>query len=319
MNDISDDSPFAESAIGALLGCAVGDAVGELAFAYRERSDLMMAAAHMPLLRYTDDTAMAIALAESLIAAEGVDTEALGETFARHYAAEPTRGYGPGPPAIFAEAARTGASYTEAARSLYGGEGSFGNGAAMRIAPLGVAFHADSDTLYTMACRSAAVTHAHPIGQDGAAVLATAVALATAHHIAQETIAPKVFADRVRQAAQTALIEEKMAIVEDAIAEDWPATAVADAVGRSVAVPESMPFAVYAFLQTPEDSLACLNCAVLNGGDRDTLGAMALSIAGAYLGPQGLRKVLINRLEGRDRLIALGWQLAKCFGADETP
>ena len=304
---------LSESAVGAMLGCAVGDAVGELAFELRSRNDLMATAARLPVLRYTDDTVMAIALAESLIATGALDAGDLGDRFARHYEAEPWRGYGPGPPRIFEEVAETGISYAEAARKLYKGEGSLGNGAAMRIAPLGVALFDDLERLYEAACASAEVTHAHPEGQDGAAIQATAVALATRHHVAGTALDPAAAAARLAATARTDSIQAKMRIVERAISEDWTPTEAADEIGRSVAVGESMPFAVYAFLRTPDDSLACKETAILNGGDRDTLGAMAMAISGAYLGPQGLRKVLTNRLERRDHIADLGHQLAARF------
>lgn len=304
-----------ESAHGVLLGCAIGDAVGEMAFKFKERSELMATAARLPVLRYTDDTAMTIALAESLIACGELDAGDLGDRFARAYEAEPWRGYGPGPPRIFARVAETGVSYAEAARALYDGQGSLGNGAAMRVAPLGVILHHDLDRLYEAACASAEVTHAHPEGQDGAAVQATAVALATAHHLADTEIDPAEVAARLRATARTEALQAKMDIVARALAEDWTAVEAADAIGRSVAVGESMPFAVYAFLATPPDSLRCMDTAILNGGDRDTLGAMAMAIAGAYLGPQGLRKVLTNRVEHRDQLTNLGRRLAERFPA----
>ncbi len=309
------DDRLTESAVGALLGCAMGDAVGEMAFKFKERSDLMATAARLPVLRYTDDTAMAIALAESLVACGQLDAADLGDRFARAYEAEPWRGYGPGPPRIFARVAETGVSYAEAARSLYNGEGSLGNGAAMRVAPLGVALYPDLDRLYDAACASAEVTHAHPEGQDGAAVQATAVALATAHHVAGTELDPSDAAARLRATARTENLQAKMDIVARALAEDWTPVQAADAIGRSVAVGESMPFGLYAFLATPGDSLRCMDVAILNGGDRDTLGAMAMAIAGAYLGPQGLRKALANRVERRDDLADLGRRLAQRFPA----
>lgn len=306
---------LSESAIGVLIGCGIGDAVGELAFTLRDRNDLMATAAHRPVIRYTDDTAMMIAVAEALVETGDIEPEDLGSRFARHYAAEPWRGYGPGPPKIFDEAARTGVGYVSVARNLYGGAGSFGNGAAMRVAPVGVAFHEDPNAVDEAARRSAMPTHAHPVGQDGAAVQAMAVALATGHHILDRTLDARHTAVRLRETAKTDAIREKMDIVVSALDGDWSPMATADAIGRSIAVAESMPFAVYAFLRSPEDSLNCQDIAVLNGGDRDTLGAMAMAISGAYLGPAGLRKVLTNRLERRDDLRALGERLATRFPA----
>lgn len=46
------------------------------------------------------------------------------------------------------------------ARSLFGGQGSFGNGSAMRVAPLGAYFADDLDMVVEQAERSAVTTHA---------------------------------------------------------------------------------------------------------------------------------------------------------------
>ena len=304
-----------KAAVGMLLGCAVGDAVGELAFAQRERADLIAIAALMPVLRYTDDTAMTAVLAQSLIDHGDVVSDPLGAAFAAAYNAEPKRGYGPGPPRLFARVAASGLSYAEAAQELYDGHGSWGNGAAMRVAPVGLAYRDDPAALYAAACTSAAVTHAHPVGQDGAAVQARAVALATHAHLAGETLDPAAVAADLQGFARTEVIADKMACVAALLDAGAEAGTVADAVGRSVAVEESMPFAVYAFLASPEDSLKTLYTAVLNGGDRDTLGAMAGAISGAYLGPEGLRKALTKRVENRETLIGLGQKLAAAFPA----
>jgi len=97
----------------------------------------------------------------------------LGDTFRYNYQKEPWRGYASGPPTIFSMVERSGITYAEASSTLFGGSGSFGNGAAMRIAPVGLFFHNSLD-LYGKACISASVTHAHPVGMDGAAVQARA-------------------------------------------------------------------------------------------------------------------------------------------------
>jgi len=66
-----------------------------------------------------------------------------------------------------------------------------------------------------------------------------------------------------------------------------------------VAVHESLPFALYSFLRHPKSFADCLFCAILHGGDRDTLGAMACAVSGAYVGidsiPQSWRQKLENR------------------------
>ncbi|MGE5312327.1 MAG: ADP-ribosylglycohydrolase family protein, partial [Nitrospirota bacterium] len=139
--------------LGAMVGSAVGDAIGELAFHAPERARLEALVEHLDILRYTDDTAMAVGLAESLIEVGAIDHQHLGEIFRRNYRKEPWRGYASGPPTLFAQVERSGLSYQEAARRLFGGEGSLGNGAAMRIAPLGCFFRS-SPQLYEQAAAS---------------------------------------------------------------------------------------------------------------------------------------------------------------------
>jgi poly(ADP-ribose) glycohydrolase ARH3 len=161
--------------LGAMIGSAVGDAIGELAFHYPERNKLSEVVEGVAELRYTDDTAMAIGLATSLVKKGYLDGQDLGETFRRNFEREPWRGYATGPPTIFTMVRSLGIPYAQAAQSLFGGSGSFGNGAAMRIAPLGLFFH-ESLQIYEHACDSAEVTHSHPVGKDGAALQARAVA-----------------------------------------------------------------------------------------------------------------------------------------------
>jgi len=69
-----------------------------------------------------------------------------------------------------------GTSWKAAARRAFGGEGSCGNGGAMRSAPIGAYFADDYDRVLFEAKLSAEVTHAHPDGQTGAAAVALGAA-----------------------------------------------------------------------------------------------------------------------------------------------
>ncbi|MGD2206059.1 MAG: ADP-ribosylglycohydrolase family protein, partial [Anaerolineae bacterium] len=140
--------------LGGMIGSALGDAIGEMAFRRPSQAGLRAWIGQAERLVYTDDTAMALGLAESLAEVGGVDPQRLGDTFRANFVQEPWRGYASGPPTVFALVERQGMTYVEAARSLFGGEGSFGNGATMRIAPLGLFFHGAPD-LYEQARASA--------------------------------------------------------------------------------------------------------------------------------------------------------------------
>ncbi len=85
---------------------------------------------------WTDDTAMAISIVEVLRAKEGIDPQELAAAFARRYVVDPARGYGRGAHEVLAEIS-IGVPYDKAARALFKGQGSCGNGSGMRSAPIG--------------------------------------------------------------------------------------------------------------------------------------------------------------------------------------
>jgi len=162
----------------ALEGLATGDAFGERFFTHPDTVARRLAARELPPApwAWTDDTAMALSVVEVLDRHGRIDRDALAEAFARRYAAEPVRGYGAGAHRLLQEIG-AGASWADAAPALFGGSGSFGNGGAMRVAPVGAYFADDPERAAAEAVRSAEPTHAHPEGQAGAAAVAVATAL----------------------------------------------------------------------------------------------------------------------------------------------
>ncbi len=293
--------------LGGLVGSALGDAIGELAFRYHDEMSLGAVVEHSNVLTYTDDTAMAIGLAETIVQTGHLDEKHLGDVFKSNFTREPWRGYASGPPELFAMVDEQGLSYTEAAGRLFDGQGSLGNGAAMRIAPVGL-FYYDAPDLYAQVRQSSIVTHAHPVGIDGAAVLAYAIARAVSLE-PNEVFPSELFSLELVSFAKTAEFRAKMACVKTLLAENAPADEAARQLGRSVMAHESVPFAIYSFLRYPNSFNDCLFCAVLNGGDRDTLGAMACAIAGAYLGIEAIPEAWRARLEKGQYIESLALQL----------
>lgn len=289
---------------GALLGTALGDGVGApfegRASVPRDAVEDWLAADDE--LTWTDDTAMALALSTSLVEQDGdVDLTDLGDCFAAAYEEEPWRGYGAGPPRIFA-AARKGTPYVEAAAALFGGSGSFGNGAAMRAAPVGVVAAPHPVEAARLARRQALVTHAHVLAQDGAALIAMAVAVA----------AEGDPSDRLADLGQHLETEEFKRALEHALEladEDDPAR-LGRALGNGVAALASVPTALACFLGAPDDPREVLVRAVTVGGDTDTIAAMAGAVVGARVGAQGLPSRLLARLERHDRIVDLADELA---------
>ena len=293
---------------GALLGTAIGDAVGaptEGASAVDEAEVRWWMTSSRPL-RWTDDTAMTLGLARSLVERDGeVDPQHLGDTFAADHRAEPWRGYGAGPPKVFAEA-RRGTPYLEAAAALYDG-GSFGNGAAMRAAPCAVAGGDDLDRVAELARQQAVVTHAHPLAQDGAVLMAvgTAAVAGTTNgdgaHAALQQALPHLRTDELHRAASLAM---------DRGAELDPRE-IGHQLGRDSTALESVPAAVAAFLGAPDDPEEVLVRATAVGGDTDTIAAMAGALVGARVGAAGLPDRLLDRLESRAELARQALTLAE--------
>jgi poly(ADP-ribose) glycohydrolase ARH3 len=296
--------PLVDRARGALLGTFVGDALG-MPFegappgAVPER--LEMHDARLGRGTYTDDTQMAIALAESLLECGGVDEDHLCRAFLAAY--DPRRGYGSGTRAVLTLISE-GVAAIDAAARVFDGHGSLGNGAAMRVAPVAVRYANDPDALLDAARRSARVTHAHPVGVDAAVVQAAAVSAAL------RGADPLTAA---RAAAATPDLREGLATAAGLLAERPPPEALAAELGNSSTGQESVPAAIYAAAAHAgfEDAVSF---AVRCGGDADTIGAMAGAIAGARDGaiaiPSRWRDVLENGAKGRTHVERLAERLA---------
>jgi poly(ADP-ribose) glycohydrolase ARH3 len=284
--------------IGALVGTAVGDAVGA-GFEGRRAAEveaIEWAADRREILAYTDDTHMMIGMAESLVQKEGFDGEHMSRVFIRNYEIEPWRGYGPGPPSIF-RMIRAGEAWDKAAEKLYHG-GSYGNGSAMRIAPLAVFYHNDLTMLREVAFRSSQITHSHVLGKEGAALQAYAVALALGLEPGK-AFDPQGFLSRLGELIQHETYREKLESVTMLLGEANKAKVIAE-LGNGVEAFNSVPTAIYSFLSHPGSFGKAILFAVSLGGDTDTIAAMTGAIAGAYLGTDAVPSKWRLKLENRE-------------------
>jgi ADP-ribosylglycohydrolase len=163
----------------ALNGLSVGDALGETCFLPENWNAVIedpRATARGPW-PYTDDTSMALAIFEVLDEFGRVDQDALARRFAARYRAAPWRGYGAGAHRLLAEIV-SGTDWRVAATAVFRG-GSFGNGSAMRIAPLAAYFAEDGyEKVAQQAALASVVTHCHPEGVAGGVAVAVAAAYA---------------------------------------------------------------------------------------------------------------------------------------------
>jgi len=159
----------------SLEGLSVGDSFGELFF---RLSPYETTSSQLPLgtWRWTDDTHMALSIVEVLEKYGFVDQDYLAQAFAKRFKQEPHRGYAGGAMRLLAQISMSG-NWRELSPNLFG-NGSFGNGSAMRVAPIGGYFFNNLQQAAEQARLSAVVTHAHIEGQAGAIAVAVAAAIA---------------------------------------------------------------------------------------------------------------------------------------------
>jgi poly(ADP-ribose) glycohydrolase ARH3 len=303
---------------GTMLGVAIGDALGA---PFEGAPTVAPAALRTHLedpgrLRYTDDTHMTIGLAESLLACDGFDGAHVAWTFALNYAAETWRGYGAGPPRVF-RLLEAGVPWDAAARMLFDGHGSYGNGGAMRVAPVALLAYDDLERVAALARRSAAITHAHELGIEGAVLQACAIAL-----LLRRTTGPALEVPRFLETLYGLVGSPRYGQKLDTIRALLPAAdqaAVVNGLGHGVAAVEAVPAALYAFLRHPDDFAAAVTFAIGLGGDTDTIAAMTGALSGAYLGEPAIPARWRQGVEGADRLRELADALLDLAAFDGHP
>ena len=308
---------LAQKSRGVLLGTAVGDALGApFEGSGPVRPDVLRRLEHRPgPLTYTDDTHMTLGLARSLVEREGFDGPHMAGLFARNYLAQPWRGYGPGPPRVF-RLLDQGVPWDQASRALFGGGGSFGNGAAMRVAPVALLAFGNMERVASLARQTAVITHAHELGVEGAVLQACAVAVALGHDPAT-AVDPEEFLHWLRPHANTPVFQAALDRVEQLLKANGGAglEAVIDQLGNGIKASESVPTAIYAFLRQPSSFGEVVTYAISLGGDTDTIACMAGALAGAHLGQDGIPALWAEGVEDAAELMGLADSLLSLTSA----
>lgn len=255
-----------------LWGLGVGDAYGER-FATNPRKARRT---HLPPRPWptTDDTAMALAVADTLVFSGWIDPDLLALCLVRRFVDDPGRGYGSGTRRIL-DGVRSGLSWRRLAAEAFGGRGSMGNGAAVRAAPIGAFLENDRLSIIAEEARqSARPTHTHLEATEGAAAVAVAVA---AHH--RQLPIVKTTRDHLRPS----LLRERLFVAQRLPLRADPAEAARVlGCGFDVTAQDTVPFALW-MAARPMDPATRLVAAAQVGGDTDTVCAIIGAVAGAPL------------------------------------
>lgn len=260
-----------DRAMLSLEGLSVGDALGEQTFNGGQFARaLRREIPTTPLWRYTDDTEMALGILEILRSHGAIDCDALAQVFARRHRLQPDRGYGGGAIRILTAIAR-GESWRDVAPAAFGGQGSMGNGSAMRIAPLGAWFADDTDALTRNATASAVVTHSNAEGIAGAIAIAAAAAKAWSM---RSTPAPRPGAQIIEAALEATPESQTRAAMRRAL--DVPLTATIDEAtgalgnGSQIIVLDTVPFALWVAARHIDSYEDAIWSTITAQGDIDT-------------------------------------------------
>ena len=287
---------------GSMLGLGLADALG----ARREGGVIggflwgALVGGGNKTLRWTDDTQMSMLLAESLLECGGVDPDRLARQWADGM--EGWRGYGPGARKLLQRVGK-GQDWRTASRSVFP-DGSFGNGAAMRAAPLGLYYRGRPEDLDRAGELAASITHAHPLGIEGGLLMARAVA-----DVLERPFEPGPFLERLHDSCRASEYRDRLKIAREYLDGNPPPIEVKRRLGTSVLAHESVVTAVHLFCRFNDDFRGLIEFILTLGGDTDTIGAMAGGIFGALRGKAALPADLLGRLEARDRLDDLGRDL----------
>jgi len=283
-----------ERYLGCVLGLATGDALGAPHEGGPAERMLWRLIGKTPsgCFRWTDDTQMSLDLAESLLSRGDLNPTDLAQRFAASY--RWSRGYGPGTARVLRRL-RRGEPWQEAALAGHAG-GSLGNGAAMRAPILALFFPDDDRAVIESARTSARVTHAHPLGIEGALIIGVA-----AHALLNDISANETL-DAVRRSVASPEMSSRLETAQGWLTSGNPPEPpdVVRDLGNGASAPASCPTALYIairFLTEPFEEM--LRFVIKCRGDVDTIAAMAGALWGVANGNDRLPDI---RLEAREHL-----------------
>ena len=281
----------------ALAGLSVGDAFGEQFFIDPLAIGTRLTEHVMPPgpWEYTDDTEMALSIVATLERHGEIAQDALAQAFVARFT--PSRRYGPAMYRLIGQLVG-GESWQDAAPRSFVGQGSYGNGAAMRVAPVGAYFADDLDRVVLEAVRSAEVTHTHPEGITGAVAVAVAAALAWQARDNGTLPSRYDFLDRVLGFVPFSEVSSRLRRARD-LSDRAPVEAAVAVLGNGtgISAQDTVPFALWCASQHLDDYAAALWLTVSGLGDRDTTCAIAGGVVACYVREGGIPAAWIEARE----------------------
>ena len=268
----------------------LGDALGEMLSYRAATAPKRLAENDLPggPWFHTDDTEMAISICGVLKSHGFIHQDALAKRFARRFERDPDRGYGKMTRIQMREII-AGAKWRETAANAFGGQGSMGNGGAMRVAPLGAYFADDLERCVAEARASSVVTHTHPEGIAGTIAIALAAAMAwRLTDVFKPTHAGR-FLDEILRLTPESQVRRKILLAKEIPA--WtPVASVArvQGCGELVTAPDTVPFCLWVAAHHLDKFVEALAQTISVGGDCDTNAAIVGGIVALSAGREAI-------------------------------
>jgi ADP-ribosyl-[dinitrogen reductase] hydrolase len=295
---------------GVAVGAAVGDALGmPLEFGPPRPADRLvreMLPGRIPAGTFTDDTEMALVLAESLLTHRPLNPEDLAQRFVTWIESHPSD-IGIHTASVLWHIA-DGEPWESATAAVQAhNPGSAGNGSLMRCWPVALAWWDDLDALLADSVLQSRVTHLHPECDAGSAFV-NAVIFHLLHGLGMETAVARALNDADVSTPLRAMVEA----APGKSRHDLPNTGW---------VRHTLESVIWGLLTTDSFEDAVVNVVNL-GNDADTAGAVVGALAGAAYGldtiPQRWKTILHGefplgsgqRWRAKD-LVVLAEQLAR--------
>lgn len=306
-----------DRARGALIGGALGDALGmptQLLTASEIRRDYGYVESFLPphpdhpvskglqAGTITDDTEQTLLLAQVLVASHGgFDQKKWVNALVAWERDVKARG---GYDLLGPSTKRAIDLINSGVDPRVAGAGGSTNGAAMRIAPVGIAFPpAPLERFVARVADTTAATHGSPIAISAASAVAAAVSTGVGGGSWIEASRTGVEAARFAQHGSdidmAGLIERACAAVRGK-GEEQAVDAILATAGTSVASEESIPAAFAVLEAVKGDPWRAAVLSANLGGDTDTIGAISAGMAGACAGHSRLPAARIAELRGLD-------------------
>jgi len=271
---------------GCVVGAAIGDALGmPLEFKSPSPPDRLvseMLPGRLPAGSFTDDTEMALALADSLLHHAHLDGSDLAQRFAAWYETGPSD-VGVQTSQVLSRIAR-GETWEKAAEKVFQqNPNSAGNGSLMRAWPVALAHFNSPEWLVADSLLQSRVTHPHPD-----CMAACALACLMIWQLSQGTSPAATF--------ETALTKVDLAADFQQMLADAPLRRRSE-LKSSGWVRHTLESALWGLLATHSFEEAVVQVANL-GNDADTAASVTGALAGAAYGLSAIPPTWLDQLQG---------------------